>query len=238
MAHPRGGNLVIFGTGKFFESADLNNVQAQSLYGVWDKVATGASTDAAAGAISASSSGAAATGANSSLVAQTLTAIGTTSYYTASANAVDYNDKRGWFIRLNMSPAGLRLVFAPQLAVGRVFLQALSPAIDTANPCAARQGKSINFVLDPFTGSGSRASPTFDFNGDGAINALDTTSGETAINVVAVASTDTGSANFSQKLGTPTSAGVITDAGAQKTVAGAKNALRRSWRQIINRPTP
>ncbi len=228
-AHPRGGNLVVFGTGKFFENKDLNDVQVRSLYGVWDKVLTGAGSAAPEGAIAASST----------LVEQTLSSISGTSYYTASANAVDYADKRGWLIRLTMSPSGLRLVSEPQLAVGRVFLQALSPGIDAANPCATRQGKSVNFVLDPFTGTGSRTSPTFDFNGDGVIDTRDTFSGNTTINVVAVASSDTGGANFSQKVGTTRiSAGVITDAAGQTTVAGSKNTLRRSWRQIINRPTP
>ena len=136
-----------------------------------------------------------------------------------------------------MSPNGLRLVFPPQLAVGKVFLQTLSPRGDASDACAERTGKTVNFVLNPFTGSAS--SPTFDVNADGKIDSADAMdSSSNAINATAVASNDTSGATFSQKVGAGVNTGVLTSATGQKTVTGAKNALRRAWRQIINRPTP
>lgn len=238
LAHPQGGNLVLFGTGKLFENADASDNQGQTLYGLWDRVITGQSSANPSDAISAQSAGAAASGATSELVQQTLTAISGTIYYSASTNAVNYHSKRGWFIRLNMNPSGLRLVFSPQLAVGKVFFQALSPMGNAASACAPRQGKSVNFVLNPFTGSASPTVPTFDVNGDGAINIGDTTYNSSAINAVAVASNDTGNSSFSQKVGAGASTVAVTNVAGQKTVAGAKNALRRTWRQIIRRPSP
>ncbi len=238
LAHPLGGNLVVFGTGKLFESADANDTQVQSLYGIWDTVRTGQTSDQASDAISIQSSGANADKGSSLLVQQEITAISGTDYFTASAKAVDYGTKRGWFIRMNMNPSGLRLVFAPQLAVGKVFMQALSPNGVTTDPCAARQGKSVNFVLNPFTGSGSPLEPTFDVNGDGQINASDTTYQSVAINAVAVATADTGSSSFNQKLGAGLGTGAVSSAAGQQSVAGARKMLRRTWRQIVNRPSP
>lgn len=238
LAHPLGGNLVVFGTGKLFESADVNDNQVQSLYGIWDTVRTGQTSDQASDAISTQSSGTNADKGSSLLVQQVITPISGTDYFTASSKAVDYGTKRGWFVRMNINPSGLRLVFAPQLAVGKVFMQALSPNGVTTDPCAARQGKSVNFVLNPFTGSGSPLEPTFDVNGDGQINASDTTYQSVAINAVGVATADTGSSSFNQKLGAGLGTGAVSSAAGQQTVAGARKVLRRTWRHIVNRPRP
>jgi type IV pilus assembly protein PilY1 len=35
--HPRGGHMLYFGTGRFFEDGDQADLQVQSVYGVWDK---------------------------------------------------------------------------------------------------------------------------------------------------------------------------------------------------------
>ena len=237
LAHPQGGNLVVFGTGKLFELADATDNKLQTLYAVWDRVITGQPSGTQAATDYIDTPNGESIISSSSLVEQTMTAIAGTNYYSASNNLVNYPGKRGWFIQLNMSPNGLRLVFPPQLAVGKVFLQTLSPRGDAFDACAERTGKTVNFVLNPFTGSAS--SPTFDVNADGKIDSADATdSRSNAINAVAVASNDTSGATFSQKVGAGVNTGVLTNATGQKTVTGAKNALRRTWRQIINRPTP
>lgn len=197
VAHPQGGNLVLFGTGKLFAPADAKHHRVQSLYGVWDKVITGQNSGALSDAISTESSGSAATGATSKLVQQTVSAMGGTADYRGSNRGVDYTVRRGWFIRLDMAPRDLRLVFEPQLAVGKVFFQLLAP-LDVRSPTlASYQGKSVTLGLNPFSGSAGSAGPPF------AVH------------------------NYA-----------ITSANGQTTVAGEKITLRRSWRQIINRPAP
>jgi len=234
LAHPLGGNLVIFGTGKLFEKADPDTTYLQSLYAVWDQVPTGQSSANTGTADGVSTS---AMVSRSSLVEQTMTAVASTAFYNATNNVVNYAAKRGWFIDLNINPTGLRLVFEPQFAVGKVFLQTLSPKGGATDACSPFTGKSVNFVVNSFTGSAS--SPTFDVNGDNKIDILDAKdSNNNALNAVAFASTDAGRAVFSQRVGFGASSGVVTNALGQKILVGTKNSLRRTWRQIIRRPSP
>ena len=197
VAHPQGGNLVLFGTGKSLDSSDASSHQVQSLYGVWDRVITGQHSGAITDAISSQSSGSAASGATSKLIQQTLSAMSGTPYYRATTNAVNYADKRGWFIRLDKNPSDSHFLLSPQLAMGGVFFQALSPIDDAATAFAQRQGESVRFVLNPFTGSGLSTTPTFEVK-----------------------------------------AGALDNAIGQTSVASEKKTLRRSWRQIMNRPAP
>lgn len=198
VAHPQGGNLVLFGTGKLLDRADASDHPVQSLYGVWDRVITGHHSGAVADAISTQSSGSAASGASSKLVQQTLSAISDTPLYRASVHAVNYTDQRGWFIRLDKHPSGLRLASSPQLTLGREVFQPLSYMDDAASAFAPRPGKSVNWVLHPLTGSAVSTDPPLDGHGDGA----------------------------------------LSSATGRTSVAGEKIWLRRSWRQIINRPAP
>ena len=198
VAHPQGGNLVLFGTGRSLDSAHASSHPVQSLYGLWDKVLTGQQSGAVADAISTQSSGSAASGASSKLVQQTLSTLSGTPFYRTSMNAVNYSDKRGWFIRLDKRPSALPLASLLPLAVSRVTFQARSPMDDIASASAPRPGKSHSFVLNPLTGSAVSTAPTWDANGEGALRS----------------------------------------ASVQTSAAGAKMWLRRSWRQIMNRPVP
>ena len=198
VAHPQGGNLVLFETGRSLDSAHASSHQVQSLYGLWDKVLTGQQSGAVADVISTQSSGSAASGASSKLVQQTLSTLNGTPFYRASMHAVNYSDKRGWFIRMDKRPSALHLASLPPLAVSRVTFQARSPMDDLASASAPRPGKSHSFVLNPLTGSAVSTAPTWDANGEGALRS----------------------------------------ASVQTSAAGAKMWLRRSWRQIMNRPVP
>jgi hypothetical protein len=113
-------------------------------------------------------------------------------------HAVNYSDKRGWFIRLDKRPSALHLASLPPLAVSRVVFQARSPMDDVASASAPRPGKSHSFVLNPLTGSAVSTAPIWDANGEGALRS----------------------------------------ATVQTSAASAKMWLRRSWRQIMNRPVP
>ena len=198
VAHPQGGNLVLFGTGKLLDSTEASRHQVQSLYGVWDKVVTGQHSGAVAEAISAQSSGSAASGASSQLVQKHLSAISGTPWYRASMNAVNYAEKRGWFVRLDKHPSGLPLASLHQLALEKEVFQSRAPIDDAASAFALRPGKSVNWVLHPLTGSAVSTAPPLSGHGDGA----------------------------------------LSSATGRTSVAGGKLWVRRSWRQILNRPAP
>ena len=237
LSHPLGGLMVLFGTGKLFAEGDQENKDAQGLYGIWDKVSLGANTSNTSDAVPATSSGSAAGSATSVIVQQTVSQVASTAYYQASQNVVDYASKRGWFVNLPSAPVGLRLVYPPQIAIGRVFMQTLSPKPATTDPCRPSQGQSLNFVLNPFTGTVTRATPTFDINSDGKYDTADTQYQGNAVNVVAKISGDTGAALFAKKMGaTSVSIGAVTYSTGQTTVANAAQSIKRSWRQIVTRP--
>ena len=198
VAHPQGGNLVLFETGRSLDSAHASSQQVQSLYGVWDKVLTGQQSGAVADAISTQSSGSVASGASSKLVQQTLSTLSGTPFYRASMHAVNYSDKRGWFIRLDKRASALPIAPLLPLTVVSVVFQARSPMDDVASASAPRPGKSPSFVLNPLTGSAMSTAPTWDVNSEGALRSTT----------------------------------------VQTSAAGAKMWLRRSWRQIMNRPVP
>ena len=232
LAHPQGGNLVVFGTGKLFEDSDSSDNKIQTLYAVWDKVANGESSAATTTRDGVEDSTIV---SRSSLVTQTLATITNTNYFTATNTLVNYAEKRGWLIDLNMNPTGLRLLYEPQFAVGKVYLQTLAPN-GGDDQCSQVAGKTVNVVVNAFTGSAS--SPTFDVNKDGKIDSLDAVLNSVAINAVAFSSADTSHAVFSQRVGAGVDTGVVTNAIGQKILVGTKNSLRRSWRQIIRRPSP
>jgi len=235
--HPKGGNMVVFGTGKIYETSDAANTDPQSLYGVWDTELTESTSSLASNAIGSTSTGNNINGSGSLLVQQTVTRVSGTDYYQGSSNNVDYATKRGWYVALPSSPPGLRLVYPAQVAIGRIFLQAITPTTSTANVCVPSKGQSLDFVLNPFTGTASLTEPTFDTNGDNKITATDKVINGNVVNVIGKLSTDTDAATFSQKISaTPISMGAISSATGQINVSGARNYLRRTWRQIITRP--
>ncbi len=237
MAHPRGGHLVVFGTGKWFQSSDGQDSNVQTLYAIWDRAQVDEFSPTPTDTMNTQPPGTSTMVSQTSLVEQTITPIQGTNFYSASKHLVNYADKRGWYINLSINPVNLRLVQAPQLAVGKVLLQTISPGGDRHHDASKPSPTTVLFVLNPFTGSAS--APTFDVNADGAIDSLDTfdPTGH-PINAVAVASNDSGDVSFSQKIGANGLSAVLTSNSGQTRLLGVKNTLRRSWRQIIRRPSP
>jgi type IV pilus assembly protein PilY1 len=161
--HPEGGVMVLFGTGKYFETGD--NVvgaspQVQTFYGLRDDFgASGLGTPIAG---------------RSDLQAQTILAEGTVGLYNArvtSSTPVDYAVKNGWYLDL-VSPggaaAGERVVSPSLLRSGRVIFTTLIPSSD---PCEFG-GTSWLMEVDATTGARLDVSP-FDFDGDGVITLAD-----------------------------------------------------------------
>ncbi|RZI85779.1 MAG: hypothetical protein EOP38_03715 [Rubrivivax sp.] len=169
LLHPRGGVMVVFGTGKLIETGDRIGTglsQRQTLYGVRDLLEP---YDTAANASYA-------TVPFSQLQSQT---INTTS--VASPNGTDYfaltepssvawDTKRGWYMDLTLA-TGQRQIYPGILYNGFVFLSTIVPA-DTGS-CSSATG--FNGLFDALNGTvnGKRL---FDTNGDGVINSSDISS--------------------------------------------------------------
>jgi type IV pilus assembly protein PilY1 len=218
--HPKGGTLVLFGTGKLTDFADVDDLSSQSLYGIWDQTTPG----------SASVAGTQVTNLNT-LVTQTVSPTtvsgsGGATYYTMTSLPVDWSAKRGW--RLNLALAGgQRNLISPQFVDRYVLFGTVAPAGGGAatNTCDASDGLGYNFLLDPLTG-GSPAAAVFDTNGDGKVTSADA--------VVAGYRTDADGRD-AVVTGDNGEISIQNSSGNKQGDTGART-VQRIWRQILNHP--
>jgi type IV pilus assembly protein PilY1 len=219
IVHPSGGVMVLFGSGKLFEVGDAADQSARALYGVWDKVPLGAASATASDRVTD----------NSTIVAQAFsnTAAGGTAgaYYGLIVTPVDYASKRGWRLPLTLA-SGQRLVDEPEISVGRVFMQTVSPAAAVAS-CSASSLVRHGLALDPFMNAIS--SPTFDTTGDNLIDTADN------MFAVAVRLNSNGPASVVRKYGTSKSLLLGAGSGGLEFQGGSSSS-KRYWRQIVNQP--
>src|SRR5690606_37148646 len=174
--HPtRNCYLVIFGTGKYFETTDKDGVKthAQSVYGIWDRSTKAETTSAN-------------TIPRSSLVSQQITntvVASADSGDTRTARVISNNpitwyaqdgsvDKLGWYLDLRVGAAAFdgEMVIEDMYALGQsVFFQSLVPNDD---PCASGSS-NWTYAINPFTGGRTNHHP-FDYKGtnDGVISAI------------------------------------------------------------------
>ena len=157
-AHPSGGAMLIFGTGKMYEPSDSAtdstnvNLNTQSLYGIWDK-------PLATGAIAMTT-----TNRSTLLKPQGIAAIiagDNVNYRRTTTDSPDWTTQRGWFY--DLESGGERSNLSAQQVRNVVFMATNKPA--NADPCASG-GSSKVFALNPVTG-GAPAFPVFDVDGDG-----------------------------------------------------------------------
>jgi type IV pilus assembly protein PilY1 len=171
-AHPNGGVMVYFGTGKYFETGDNvvgGSPQVQTFYGLWDECVAAAGTTTSCSTSSSVNS-------RSDLIAQTIDAEGTVGSFDVrqtSANNVDYTSKKGWYMDLLTPPQpgtanGERVVSFPLLRSGRIIFVTLIPD----NASCSFGGTSWLMELDALSGKRLNQSP-FDLNGDNQINDSD-----------------------------------------------------------------
>lgn len=144
--HPQGGQLVLFGTGKYLETGDTTSINTQTMYGIWDTNATVTSGQ---------------------LVGQTVTP---GVIQTATQNPVAYSTVapivKGW--SLNLPASGERLTGIPSLENGQFTFTSITPS---TSPCDFG-GNGLVYTLDYYTG-GMLTYPIFDTNGDGDITSAD-----------------------------------------------------------------
>ncbi|WP_238591735.1 pilus assembly protein [Pseudomonas abietaniphila] len=223
--HPTGvGTMVIFGTGRYFTSADKTSKDPQSLYGIWDTQTNAQAAGFASGnsAIPALS--------RTNLQGQVLSDAagslgGSTGLRTVTTNPVDWATKFGWFLDLQTGTAlGERMVDVLRIAGSVLSVSTRTPITDVCE--AGVQGKTL--ALDPSTGGGLKFS-VFDFVRNGVINTDDTLGG------VIISGFDTPAGSLLIVSGNGPnglSTGYSSDGGNINMNTGLTSNGRQTWRVI------
>ena len=173
LAHPKGGVMVIAGTGQLIHDddttttaineSDLITTAVQSVYGIWDKTVIGSPSNAAE-----------AVSSRSQLVEQTFTPIPTPTgktgrYWSLSNNTIAWdgtNGKRGYFLQMTLQAAGeyaQRAVFPAQITRDLVFMNTIAPSGGT-DLCGGSSATSYYLLFSPLTG-GAPVIPTVEATG-------------------------------------------------------------------------
>ena len=173
VAHPRGGNMVLVGTGKLFEEGDQATTNPQSLYGLWDKQALVQS----AGTWNWSTEGGITVPSTVKAHAIDTTTVaganGETYFTTITPAAIDWNTDRGWTLPLSILP-GQRNSISPRLLLGMALFETIAPSDGSlgGDQCMGSDGQGFSLLLDPISGAMS-SKPVTDVNGDGVVDIND-----------------------------------------------------------------
>ena len=172
LPHPNGGLMVVFGTGKFFETSDASPPYTpQRLYGIWDAQPFGASSTPPGATLSGTGR----------LLPRTITTttIGQAQYFTVSSGPVSWGDGagsglRGWY--LDLPNPGQRMIYPLEPLAG-TFLLASTLSPESSAPLndvclASGSGSGWVYLIDGITGSGPTIA-ALDTNGDGTIDDSD-----------------------------------------------------------------
>jgi type IV pilus assembly protein PilY1 len=183
--HPRGGQVVVFNTGKLINDLDATDTQLQTIYGVWDKQAVGTSTSGLTPPVVDVRSSGSATG---NLLQQAIARVtieqanGSTADFLTltSADKIDWGSQMGWMLDLaipNSSSATdtsytyPKAIYDPQVFGRSVLVGAVTPG-NTEESCTATSAMGYAFLLKALTGATSTV-PAIDTNGDGLVNDSD-----------------------------------------------------------------
>ncbi len=173
VAHPRGGNMVLIGTGKLFQEDDQTTTAPQALYGLWDKQSLVQSSGSwqwtTEGAITSAASIKAHALATSTVSGEN----GETYYTTVSPAKLDWATDRGWTLPLTIQ-SSQRNTLPPRLLLGMVLFETIAPLNGSAagDGCEGSDAQGFNLLLDPISGAMS-AKPVTDINGDGVVDEND-----------------------------------------------------------------
>ncbi len=168
--HPGGGTMVVFGTGKFFETQDRSELNVQTVYGLRDI-------------------GGVKIPGRSSLVSQSVVVgnSSTANFRALSNNAVDYETKSGWYLDLNSNDGGVatgeKVVASPiQLSDGSAEYVFLNTFIPSRSTCEGI-GSGYFMYANAFTGGLDPDTPKVDINEDDRVDAADKISGRAGAGV-------------------------------------------------------
>jgi type IV pilus assembly protein PilY1 len=176
-----GGRMVLFGTGKLFDTEDPDDKAMQSFYSVHDVTAEG--TSAATTDLSAWT---APVNHRDKLQQQTIDTTPvqrqnantgeTVNFYKTSAETVDWHTQRGWFMDLTLDAGtanaatanGQRTVYDAVMVDDFVWISTIVPGAAPVD-CGSTSGVGYNFLLPAVTGA-MYTLPVLDTNGDGKVD--------------------------------------------------------------------
>lgn len=164
------GSLVLFGTGRLITAADAADTTGQSFYAVLDPTKVGASSQNDTSPFYQVDPR---TVLAPRFAASTPTPIAGISkqYFAVTGAPIDWTTQKGWYMDMPFSRQ--RNIYPPLILMQQyLFMQTMLPAADAVD-CGVSSGQGYNYVL--MAASGSQVdSPVFDSNGDGIIDASDT----------------------------------------------------------------
>lgn len=134
--HPRGGNYIVFGTGKLYDDGDYGATSVQAMYGIWEKSGHGATI----------------TEAQLAGVTMTTDAGGERSF---ALNAIDWSSKLGWRVTM---PSGERVISDPSSDLGTLSIASFTPSAG-GDTCIGG-GTSYIYRFDYATGQVTGSSVT------------------------------------------------------------------------------
>lgn len=155
-AHPLGGKMVLFGTGKFFDLADTGDHGTDTFYGIWDK--NGSEVNPG------------------TLLQRTVVehTVGGKKLYALSnaSTVINWSAHKGWYLNLDMGKNKLRSLYSPSIIGTNVaFKASVTSDKSGVESCEVRSFGGINFVLNLFSGGNSNI--RWDINNDHLINEKD-----------------------------------------------------------------
>lgn len=171
--HPTSANdiLVIFGTGRYFTTADKSSTDLQTLYGIWDKPASNTAPTTPL--------------ARSNLQPQSITSQVNNATFGSTTQAirlisnttVDWANKKGWYLDLSVgtSRLGERMVDPMVISSGALFVSTRTPSTDACTPGIT----GWSYGLDPATGGRTSFNVFTDADkyNDNIVSASSTTAG-------------------------------------------------------------
>lgn len=233
--HPSGlGYMVIFGTGKYFETNDgtVDTTRSQTLYGIWDQKTKRQTTTSRTSPTRSDLQQQTITEAiTDDTLLETFDTTAVDGVRVVSQNPVEWYDndgninKEGWYLELKVdgtSNSGEMLI-NPMAARGQVIL--LNTLTPNADPCEEGVASWL-YGLDPATG-GRTNFAVFDLNSDEEINYADTVKISSSDTVVSVYK-KTGSGGFTTNNGDIFTA--PSQGSGMKYSAGPNSSGRQSWR--------
>lgn len=167
--HPKGGNMVYFGTGKYFLEGDhillKETDPVETFYGIWDECVNYAGGAGSCANVPIS-------GGKSQLVKQTIDFEGIKSGFNVevtSKNEVDFSKDKGWYMELYKGSGYFtaeKVISQAIILNGKVIFATISP--DARGFCTFGGTSSLR-LLDALTGKRPDRS-AFDLTGDGKFN--------------------------------------------------------------------
>jgi type IV pilus assembly protein PilY1 len=163
-----GKYFVFFGTGSYFQTGDANDLKVQSWYGITDD------TTPIVNRASLTQRNVVSNGS----IAATVTSVVTTRDVRVFSSAVpgDMVNKRGWYMDLNYSEPGERIISRPLIIPAIVPALLVSSIYPIANDACEPGGDGYLNLVDPFSG-GAIANDLLDVNNNNKFDALDRLNG-------------------------------------------------------------